>query len=128
MESSKQSPFQGELLQIDSLRTLSDIVRDIESDPSLAKRITTIEVKEKEVDASELDADGDPPKIASEAYEKFGIQISKIIQDVQQHSVLESFTWTNVDDKNTRPAVFWETLCKTSGKMKSLNLEFSVHD
>lgn len=125
---SKRNPFQREVLRVESLRDLSDIIRDIKSNSSLAAQITAIEVKEKEVDASELDAHGDPPVIDPEVYEQFGIQMSKIVHEIQRHSVLEGFTWIGVDNKNMRPAVFWDTLCKTSATLKSLNIELSVHE
>ena len=128
MASSGQSPFQGERLQIDDLKSLSDIIRSLGSDSSLAKQITMIEIDEKEVDESELDPEGDPPEIDPKTYEQFGMNLSKIIQEVQQQGGIESFKWTGVDQKNVRPDVFWESLWKTNATLKTLNIEFSVHE
>ena len=125
---SKPSPFQGEKLQIDDLGNLSDIIPIIETKLSLAQRITAIEVDEKTVDGSESDANGNPPKISGADYERFGMEMSKIIDVIQQRNGLEKFRWTSVDDKNTRPYDFWVALWKAAGTLKSLNLEFSVHE
>jgi hypothetical protein len=125
---SKRSPFQGEKLQIEDLANLSDIILIMETDLSLAKRITAIEVDEKTVDDSELDTNGDLPEIPAADYERFGIQMSKIIDVIQQRNGLESFRWTSVDDKNTRPYAFWTALWKAAGTLKSLNIEFGVYE
>jgi hypothetical protein len=124
--SSRHSAFRGTVLRIESFRDLPEVLTAIESGSSLASQITAIEVMERELDESELDRY--PQVIAPEGFEQFGTDISKIIQDIQQYSVLEKFTWVGVDDKNTRPAAFWEALCKSSTTLKSLNIEFSVHE
>jgi hypothetical protein len=124
----KQNPFQGTLLKIGNLEGLSDIFRILDSDFSLAKQITAIEIDEKEVRELELDAEGDPPSTPPEVFENYGIETSKIIEKVQECSGLGTFKWTGVAEKNTRPAVFWESLWKSASTLKTLDIEFSTHE
>jgi hypothetical protein len=129
MESiSNQSPLQGARLKIEYLKNLSGIIHSLESGPSFTPQIKVIEVDENEVDESESDAAVDPPERGSEIYEKFGIEMSKIIQEIQHHGGLEAFKWIGVDEENTRPAVFWESLWKTASTLENLNIQFSVHE
>lgn len=115
---------------MDDLKSLSEIVLKLESDASIVKQITTIEVNEKEPDETELDAGGDPPIILPEVYEKFGIDMSRIIDQIHQNGGLETFRWNIVDQdqENTRPGVFWQSLWKAATTLKNLNLDFSVHE
>lgn len=120
--------FQGNGLRINDLQSLSEIVLKLKSDSSIARQITTIEVEEKEDDESELNADGDSPVIPPEEYEKFGIEMSKVIDEIQQNGGLETFRWTGVNQKNTRPDAFWLSLWRTATTLNNLNIEFSVHE
>jgi hypothetical protein len=119
---STQTIVRDGLLHIETVKDLPQIIRDLEFDSNLAKQLTGIEIKDDVAGFSNTDANGQFQQIAPEVYEQFGLQVTKIIQEIQHHSVLKKFTWGGIAPKGTRPFEFWEALCTASATLNELTI------
>jgi hypothetical protein len=125
--------FDGHKLEIHDLKTLSKISYALSTSPSQARNITAVEVHhdsplDPELEDVESDT-GSPLATHSLAYADS--EIAKIINEIWSNGGLESFRWTGSainDIRVKRSPLFWEALWKSASTLKTLDLEFYVHE
>ena len=140
-------------LQINDIKKIPTILRELQAYPDRAKQFTNVVICESEVEDDGKGLQNPVPsdqgalpqnsvgsiaqdkyksdsKISDNNIEELSAAVVEILDNVRGDNGVDAFQWSGPDEwsgferEGKRPAVFWETLWKSAERLRALNLQF----